>query len=135
MTTLELLEKIVSNTSLDDNMEKLIFLQDVVLCQGIIAWKNMKINFINAEIYSNELSWEELWNYSEFDLDDFAILIGKKYAEAEDILKRLVSLKYIYPDGGVNEVALAYAKNISKNMLAKVISQSKIKGETKDGRK
>ena len=34
-------------------------------------------------------------------MDDFATVIGKKYSEAEDILKRLAFLKYIYPDGRV----------------------------------
>ena len=135
MTTIDLLDEFISHSSNDDNIEKLIFLQDMSLCQGIIAWKNLKITFVNAEIDFSNLdndSWNVLWDYSEFEIDDFATLVGKNYSEAEDLLKRLIFLRYVYPDGRVNDIALAYSKNISKNMISKVIS--KPKGEKTNGR-
>lgn len=135
MTTIDLLDEFISHSSNDDNIEKLIFLQDMSLCQGIIAWKNLKITFVNAEIDFSNLdndSWNALWDYSEFEIDDFATLVGKNYSEAEDLLKRLIFLKYVYPDGRVNDIALAYSKNISKNMISKVLSKSK--GEKSNGR-
>lgn len=128
MTTIDLLDEFISHSSNDDNIEKLIFLQDMSLCQGIIAWKNLKITFVNAEIDFSNLdndSWNVLWDYSEFEIDDFATLVGKNYSEAEDLLKRLIFLRYVYPDGRVNDIALAYSKNISKNMISKVISKPK----------
>ena len=135
MTTIDLLDEFISHSSNDDNIEKLIFLQDMSLCQGIIAWKNLKITFVNAEIDFSNLdndSWNALWDYSEFEIDDFATLVGKNYSDAEDLLKRLIFLRYVYPDGRVNDIALAYSKNISKNMISKVIS--KPKGEKTNGR-
>lgn len=138
MTTNELLEKFIDTSTMEDNVEKLIFLQDIILCQGLIAWKNLKVTFADVEIDCNDIndeSWETLWEFSEFEVEDFATLIGKKYSEAEDVLKRLIFLKYIYPDGRVDKVASAYAKNISKSMMAKILSQSKLKGEKSDGRK
>ena len=128
MTTIDLLDEFISHSSNDDNIEKLIFLQDMSLCQGIIAWKNLKITFVNAEIDFSNLdndSWNALWDYSEFEIDDFATLVGKNYSDAEDLLKRLIFLRYVYPDGRVNDIALAYSKNISKNMISKVISKPK----------
>ena len=135
MTTIDLLDEFISHSSNDDNIEKLIFLQDMSLCQGIIAWKNLKITFVNSEIDFSNLdndSWNALWDYSEFEIDDFATLVGKNYSDAEDLLKRLIFLRYVYPDGRVNDIALAYSKNISKNMISKVIS--KPKGEKTNGR-
>ena len=128
MTTIDLLDEFILHSSNDDNIEKLIFLQDMSLCQGIIAWKNLKITFVNAEIDFSNLdndSWNALWDYSEFEIDDFATLVGKNYSDAEDLLKRLIFLRYVYPDGRVNDIALAYSKNISKNMISKVISKPK----------
>ena len=128
MTSTELLEIFIENSSDEDSMEKLIFLQDVSLCQGIITWKNMEINFIDTEIDFmglSDKSWNRLWDYCQFDLDDFATVIGKKYSEAEDILKRLAFLKYIYPDGRVDKFALSYSRNVSKNMVSKLFSKSK----------
>ena len=127
MTSLELLEKFIYNVSDDESMEKLIFLQDITLCQGIVAWKNMNVNFVDTEIdfYElNESSWNKLWGYSEFDSDDFAIMVGKKYGEAEDVLKRLAFLKFIYPDGGVDKIALSYSRNVSKNMISKIFAKA-----------
>lgn len=135
MTTIDLLDEFISHSSNDDNIEKLIFLQDMSLCQGIVAWKNLKITFVNAEIDFSNLdndSWNALWDYSEFEIDDFATLVGKNYSDAEDLLKRLIFLRYVYPDGRVNDIALAYSKNISKNMISKVIY--KPKGEKTNGR-
>lgn len=139
MTTGQLLEEFILNDSSENNFEKLIFLQDVILCQGIIAWRNIKVMFTDTEIGEVELnddSWKELWEFSEFEIDDFATILGKKYSEAEDVLKRLIFLKYIYPDGKVNDIALAYAKNVSKSMLTKVMSKSKInkQGDNSNGR-
>lgn len=128
MTTRELLDKFIFNISEADSLEKLIFLQDTSLCQGLIAWKNMNVDFSDIEIGNvelNENSWTSLWDYSDFDIDNFATIIGKKYSEAEDVLKRLAFLKYIYPDGTVNEIALSYSRNVSKNMISKVFAKSK----------
>lgn len=134
MTTTELLEQFIANTSDDESMEKLIFLQDITLCQGLVAWKNMNIIFEEDEIdfsLPEDVLWNKLWDYCQFDLDDFAILIGKKYSEAEEILKRLVFMKFIYPDGRVDKFALSYARNVSKNMISKIFSKSKKSGEDK----
>ena len=136
MTSVELLENFIFNMSDEDSMEKLIFLQDTVLCQGIIAWKNMNVNFADREIDFTELSedsWNKLWGYSQFDSDDFAVMIGKKYGEAEDILRRLAFLKLIYPNGEVDKFALSYSRNVSKNMISKIFSKSqKIKKTRND---
>lgn len=134
MTSVELLENFIFNMSDEDSMEKLIFLQDTVLCQGIIAWKNMNVKFIEAEIDFiglNEDSWDRLWEYSEFDSDDFAVMIGKKYGEAEEILRRLAFLKFIYPNGEVDKIALSYSRNVSKNMISKMFSKSQKNKEDK----
>lgn len=134
MTSVELLEKFIFNMSDEDSMEKLIFLQDTVLCQGIIAWKNMNVKFMDREIDFTELnedSWNKLWGYSQFDSDDFAVMIGKKYGEAEEILKRLAFLKFIYPNGEVDKFALSYSRNVSKNMISKIFSKSQKNKEDK----
>ena len=134
MTSVELLENFIFNVSDEDSMEKLIFLQDTVLCQGIIAWKNMNVKFIEAEIDFiglNEDSWDRLWEYSQFDSDDFAVMIGKKYGEAEEILRRLAFLKFIYPNGEVDKIALSYSRNVSKNMISKMFSKSQKNKEDK----
>lgn len=134
MTSVELLENFIFNMSDEDSMEKLIFLQDTVLCQGIIAWKNMNVKFIEAEIDFiglNEDSWDRLWEYSQFDSDDFAVMIGKKYGEAEEILRRLAFLKFIYPNGEVDKIALSYSRNVSKNMISKMFSKSQKNKEDK----
>ena len=136
MTSVELLENFIFNMSDEDSMEKLIFLQDTVLCQGIIAWKNMNVNFADREIDFTELSedsWNKLWGYSQFDSDDFAVMIGKKYGEAEEILRRLAFLKLIYPNGEVDKFALSYSRNVSTNMISKIFSKSqKIKKTRND---
>ena len=138
MTSVELLENFIFNMSDEDSMEKLIFLQDTVLCQGIIAWKNMNVKFIEAEIDFiglNEDSWNGLWEYSQFDSDDFAVMIGKKYGEAEEILRRLAFLKLIYPNGEVDKFALSYSRNVSKNMISKMFSKSQKNKENKEDKK
>ena len=134
MTTTELLEQFIMNTSDDESIEKLIFLQDTTLCQGLVAWKNMNVRFEEDEIDFSQpeaVLWNKLWDYCEFDLEDFAVLIGKKYSEAEDVLKRLVFMKFIYPDGRVDKIALSYTRNVSKNMISKMFSKSKKSGEDK----
>lgn len=130
MKSRELLENFIYNISEAESMEKIIFLQDISLCQGIIAWKNLEIEFINEETEYNELteeSWKRLWDFCNFDMDNFAVFIGKKYSDAEDILKRLAFLKLIYPDGNVDKYALSYSRNVSKNMVSKLFTKSKDK--------
>ena len=128
MTSGELLQQFIFNITDEESMEKIIFLQDISLCQGIVAWKNMEVDFINEETGLQELSeetWTELWNYSDFDLENFAVFLGKKYSESEEILKRLAFLRFVYPDGRVNKIALSYSRNVSKNMVSKMFSKHK----------
>ena len=120
----QLLQTFKLQEELDESIDKIIFLEDNVLCQGIVAWNSVEVS-LDEEAEIENGTWESLWDYCNFDLDKFATYMGLNTFQSQEILKRLVLLKYIYPDGSTNKAAYAYVKNISRTMLHKVLPKDK----------
>jgi hypothetical protein len=116
----QLLEYFKLQEGLEESIDKIIFLNDDLLSQGIVAWNSINVNLDEESEVCDE-TWESLWDCCDFDINEFSTYMGLNTFQSQEILKRLVLLKYIYPDGSTNKAAYAYVKNISRAMLHKVL--------------
>ena len=86
-------------------------LNDVQLCNAIIAWKSISITYkpqAECEEKDEQKRWEWLWTRVSFDVDKFGIVTGCKAQDASRLFIRLQGLRLIYPDGTLNVYARQY---------------------------
>jgi len=102
-------------------------LNDVPLCNALVAWKSVSITYkpmIECDFESEQEKWMWLWSRVEFDISKFGIVAGCKAQEASGLVQRLIGLRLIYPDATIN----AYARQLlSQKIMAGLISGKKKK--------
>jgi hypothetical protein len=90
-------------------------LEDIPLCNALIAWKAVKIIYKAATDCTETIEqarWEWLWSQIEYDQKDFGVVAGCKGQEAPGMLSRLRGLRLIYPDGTINNYAKQYLAQV-----------------------
>jgi len=111
---------------------------DDSLCNGILAWQSMPIDFNpNAECPKEfeghkKKEWDWLWNNIQYDNDRFGAIINCKKYDVSNMIMRLRSLYLIYPDGTVNALAKQYMKGIVVSKIMKVQGKKPPAKKTED---
>ena len=118
-----------------DTLQKFVFLLDPkqkLLCKGVVAWKNIKvqIDFSNYKELENELDF--IWQFARIDIKAFCTILQINQGEAISLINRLKSLNLIFPDGTVNSTAYNVLITFSKNQVEKKTGIKK-KAQNKNG--
>jgi hypothetical protein len=92
-------------------------LNDVPLCNALLAWKSVRINYKaqateDCPLKEEYALWSWLWSVVEYDCQHFGTVAGCKYQESGTLLARLIGLRLIYPDGSINNYANQYIKKV-----------------------
>ena len=96
-----------------ENLVPLI--EDADLRNGVVAWKSVTLKNKPAEDckYKDDASkWNGMWSRVEFEPTTFGVVAGVKPADTERLLKRLIGLRLIYPDGTIHTYASQYLQSI-----------------------
>jgi hypothetical protein len=86
-------------------------LNDVPLCNALVAWKSVKLSFkppAECPSEDEQAQWEWLWNQVDYGVSSFGVVAGCKAQEAVNLIARLRGLQLIYPDGTINSFAKQY---------------------------
>lgn len=119
----------------DEYIESIMLLMsDLVLQAGVVAWQsvvceripigetvgdgeNERVGELCCGFTEAKDRWHWLWGQTRFDCREFAVLAGVKQHEVDNLFRRLVGLRLIYPDGTISERARAFLRNyILQNM-------------------
>ena len=125
----DILEKYKLSES--EYMDNLIFLldeKDKVICNAVVAWKNIKVTLVDETNTKEQDDWEYLWEHCRYDLKQFMDLTSLDRGDAIGIINKLKGLKLIYPDGSINTNANKLVRSITKKRLEKQTGQ-KISGD------
>ena len=114
----------------NDTLQKFVFLLDPkqkLLCKGLIAWKNIKVqlNFDNPKQIENDVDF--IWQFSRFDIKSYCTILQINQGDAINLINRLKKLNLIFPDGTVNTQAYGVLITFSKNQVQKRIGLKKKK--------
>lgn len=108
--------------------DKFIFLlndNSMVLPKAIIAWTTIEVsNDFNIEAKDLKDDWKWCWQFCKFDLNSFAKIMEINTTEAKDLIGRMSAMKFIYPDGTINNIAHNIIKSIIKKGIEKSTGQS-----------
>ena len=118
----ELLEKFKEQEDDADSIDMIIFLfndNQQELVEGIITWKHSNVNFNPSKLGDTGNEWNDIWMCSEFDLKEMSQLMNQPVEEVKKRIKRLIDLKFIYPDGGVNKIALSFSRKYVTSKIPK----------------
>lgn len=124
----ELLLLKYQNASQNQTLEKFVFLLDPkerLLCKGVVAWKNIKVqlNFDSCKEIEDELQF--IWQFSRFDIKSFCTILQINQSEAIALINRLKKLNLIFPDGTVNTTAYGVLITFSKKQVEKRTGMNK----------
>lgn len=124
----ELLLLKYQNASQNETLEKFVFLLDPkerLLCKGVVAWKNIKVqlNFDSCKEIEDELQF--IWQFSRFDIKSFCTILQINQSEAIALINRLKKLNLIFPDGTVNTTAYGVLITFSKKQVEKRTGMNK----------
>ena len=96
----------------NEDAENLVpIVDDDELRSGVVAWKSVQIRYKTPEdcpLKEEVAQWNWLWQHVEFDEQDFGIVAGVKGQNVSPLLRRMVGLRLIYPDGTINKLAKQY---------------------------
>ncbi len=90
-------------------------LENATLRDALVAWKSVYINFKKAEDcpYEDQTrQWNWMWSQIKYDIGEYIIVSGVAPGDAPSILKRLIGLRLIYPDGTINEIAAQFLQSL-----------------------
>lgn len=102
-----------------ENVSPLV--DDISLRNALVAWKSVTIQYKKpAECpHKDETSrWNWMWQQIEYDQSTFSTVSGAKPAEVVNLITRLIGLRLVYPDGGINNLARQYLQAIIMAKLA-----------------
>ena len=128
----QLLLKKYQDLSRTDTLQKFVFLLDPkerLLCKGLVAWKNIKVNldFSNYKDIQNDL--EFIWQFTRFDIKSYCTILQISQGQAISLINRLKKLNLIFPDGTVNNQAYGVLITFSKNQVEKRTGMNKKKDQ------
>lgn len=110
------------NDSKTDTLQKFVFLLDPkqrLLCKGLVAWKNIKVqlDFSSPKDINDQLQF--IWQFSRIDIKSYCTILQITQGQAVNLINRLKKLNLIFPDGTVNTTAYGVLITFSKNQLQK----------------
>lgn len=128
----QLLLKKYQDLSRTDTLQKFVFLLDPkerLLCKGLVAWKNIKVNldFSSYKDIQNDL--EFIWQFTRFDIKSYCTILQISQGQAISLINRLKKLNLIFPDGTVNNQAYGVLITFSKNQVEKRTGMNKKKDQ------
>lgn len=111
----------------DSQLDKFIYLlndKDLYLARGIITWKTINSS-VDFSVTPKDIkdTWEWCWQFCKFDLISFSKIMGINATEAKELIMRMKSMKLIYPDGSINNIAYGIIKSIIKKGIEKSTGQ------------
>lgn len=121
------LEKL-KNSLKDSSQEKLIFLmnpKDTRVMEGLVAWKNMKIEFDPYIDVSDDASIEDLWRLVSFSNKEYAVCLGVSVSDSLPRFRQLKQMSMIFPDGSIDEMCYKLMMTYLKRQLGKVLQTEK----------
>lgn len=118
--------------SKNDTLQKFVFLLDPkqrLLCKGLVAWKNIKVNldFSTYKQLSDQLQF--IWQFVRIDIKSYCTILQITQGEAISLINRLKKLNLIFPDGSVNTTAYGVLLTFSKNQVEKRTGQKNKKAQ------
>lgn len=98
--------------------------KDIQTCKAVIAWSNINpvLDFSEERSYKDD--WDWCWQFVRYDVEKLALLIGCTASEASRIVVRLKTVKLIFPDGTVNQLAYSVIKNMLVQTIQKTTGQN-----------
>lgn len=118
----KLLEAFKNNeTDVAENV--IIVINDDILRNALLAWGSMVIDYDSEEECNcddSKRQWEWMWSKINIDYRKFSLVANVKQYEAAKLIERLKSLRLIYPDGTVNNVARVYLRKMVTDKLPKM---------------
>jgi hypothetical protein len=85
--------------------------EDEVLRQAVVAWKSVSISYKQAGdcgLADEAARWNWMWQHVEFDQTEFGIVAGVKAQDVTKVIRRMIGLRLIYPDGTIAKFAKQY---------------------------
>lgn len=123
MDAKEILQKIKSSENNEESLDMMIFLtnpKELDLMQGIMVWKHSEIKFDSSKYENTGDDWSDIWKCCDFDVSKISFLLKKNNTEAMMLIKRLIALKLIYPDGEVNKIAFSLSRKYITSKIGKL---------------
>lgn len=111
----------------NEQLDKFIFLlndSSMVLPKGLMAWKTIAHSLDFSSEKQIQDDWEWCWQFCKFDINAFSDLMEMEVAAAKKLIVRMKTLRMIYPDGSVNEIANGVVKAIIKKGIEKATGQT-----------
>jgi hypothetical protein len=90
-------------------------LNDVALCNALIAWKSVTVEFTSSEecpYDDDKQRWEWMWGNVKFDVATYGVVAGCKAQDAAMMINRLKGLHLIFPDGTISNYAKTYLSQL-----------------------
>lgn len=117
-------EEILETFKKSEVVEILVALDDPVMRNAFVAWRSVSVKKKSvASVVPDGLSetqqWNWMWSVVEYDSKEFGIVAGLQEHDVSKVLKRLIGLRLIYPDGTVCKLASQYLQGIIMSKLPK----------------
>ena len=102
-------EKILAEFKENETADSVVSMIDSKeLRNGVAAWKSVVFSYkdnMSTDAVGEAARWNFLWECVEYDYASFGVVAGLKSQEVGNILKRLIGLRLVYPDGTVSRLA------------------------------
>ena len=106
------------------SMETIIFLLDDKkqnLGKALVAWKNIQVvQSFDIQEKQIEDEWEWVWQFCKYDIKQFALLTDEEQNDSIKLIKKLKTLRLIFPNGHINSIA----QGVVRGMIQQGISKS-----------
>ena len=108
----------------ESNIDSLVpLMDDVSMRHGLAAWKAVPIKFkkdIGDCPYKDDNDrWKWLWECVDVDQQEFAVMSGIRIQDAVSIMRRLIGLRLVYPDGTISQLSFEFLKAIILEQINK----------------
>jgi len=122
-------EELLKEFKENEAPETLVALDEPIMRNALVAWRSVSVkkksgSLVVPDSLSETQQWNWMWSVVEYDSKEFGIIAGLQEHEVNRVLKRLIGLRLIYPDGMVCKLASQYLQGI---IMAKLPKQKKKK--------